>query len=263
MTGKIKENKTNVDRLLAGEQEYNEVHYLPTSKVGLAIVLICIISDYIFFEQIIDYHFTESIMMVRMVAFIMALAIDIIPTILVGCMVKQSKSKLEYVAMVILVLIEFSLFLLNALMRIYDADLIFSTDSTVLQSAMNTVVKVNKGGQKWLALILCIMPVATSVISFMIGVLDNNAFRKTHMEEKALLGILDEMAQVEAEMIEIEHVSKRNFEKYVDEHEKLVLADNQSNRILTYDTLRLTQALAAGHPQAASDIMAKRTTDKS
>ena len=223
--------KNKVRAMLKEKKKKNDVHYLPQGFIPMVLVLTFIASDYIFISQLLEHYFNEAQWRGVVASIIIAIIIDVSPTIIAACLMTKSKQKIHYIGVVALTVVEFALFALLGYVRVNSADLIFSIKSTSLKSA-------------------------TSAILFWYSYDDGNSENRIN-DKIWVTKLYDEMAQDEADRIELQHVIDSDLEGDSDKKLELTIKDVEAYKKITYDRMSILQAIASGNPQAASEIFAR------
>ena len=214
-----------------------------------------IVSDFSFISQLLEYYFVDAVWRGWLASGVLALLADITPTILAACIMIQNKKKIHYVGIDALTTMLAALFAFLGYVRLNSADLIFSLSSTSLVSVVNQTAETSLSaaqiGMSWLFVIL---PIATSILSFIIAAVSDGKAKREYSERVAGANWYDHISMLEAEKIEIEDLISSDFESYVDELKQLALSDNNAEKAIIKNKMKLLQAMAAGKPQAASEI---------
>lgn len=250
--------KNKVRAMLKEKKKKNDVHYLPQGFIPMVLVLTFIASDYIFISQLLEHYFNEAQWRGVVASIIIAIIIDVSPTIIAACLMTKSKQKIHYIGVVALTVVEFALFALLGYVRVNSADLIFSIKSTSLKSATSaakeTALTSGQTGMSWLFVAL---PIATSILSFIIGIMTDGNSENRINDKIWVTKLYDEMAQDEADRIELQHVIDSDLEGDSDKKLELTIKDVEAYKKITYDRMSILQAIASGNPQAASEIFAR------
>lgn len=259
MKNNRKNTMTKIEDIWKTQQDFNEIHYLPKGMAAILLIIAFTCSDFLFIKQIVEYYFTEAEWMIYVSAAIISILIDVSPSILAACIMKKPKKRIDYIGIGVTLTLLALMFILIGGLRINSADLMFSTNSTTLRSAVSEMAgPAVTPGQAWISAVYVVIPVFTSVLSFLIAVMDNNASRVTYADKMAGGSLYDQITQMEAEQIEIGHVLNKDFDSYVDEMEAIALSNNEAENVIALEKLKLAQAMHTGDPQAASEIMARK-----
>lgn len=248
-----------MEKLWKKQWKYKEVHYLPRGIVPIALVLVFIVSDYTFISQLLNFYFYDEAWRGILASITIAILIDVTPTILAVCLMIQTKKRVHYIGIGVLTLMLTVLFGFLAYVRINSSDLIFSIGSSSLISAANTIKDTGiKSGQLGMSWLFVALPIATSILSFIIGVISDNSVKKTYTDKVWSVKFYDDITQIEAAKLELKHVLNNNFDENMDAKYELAISDNKAEEELIYDKLKLMQAFACGNPQAASEIFIRK-----
>lgn len=260
MIGIKKRNSTNIEDVLKKEQYFNEVHYLPKNIWALVLVFFFVFLDSLFIYQIITGYFVEAPKISLASTIGLAILIDVSPSILAGCISVKNKKRIHYAGMIATSVLLLASFLFLAMVRIHSGDMIYSVSSTTIQSALQTTVKetVENKGQQWVTALYCIMPVFTSVLSFMIGVFENSESRELFQRKISGNHLYNEITKKMVNEMEIEAELKRDLMGMNEKKKALVLSDLETDALILKEKIKLQCACAVGTPQALDNMMKKK-----
>lgn len=239
------------------EKDYKEIHYLPRSGVAISLIVAFIISDFCFISQLIEYYFVDEVWRSVLASAVIAIFVDVSPSILAACVMVKKKSKGHYCSIVGILLTLIIIFCSLAYVRLHSVDLIFSISSTSLGSTMNqtadTALTAGQLGMGWLFVFL---PIATSVLSFIISIMSDGT-GKTYKEKMAANDLYDYETLSKIKELELRHVINRDFDGLVNDLEDLEMDDKRMAALILKNKLRLKQAMLASDPQTTDNIFAK------
>jgi len=248
-----------IEEMWKEQQKHKEVHYLPRGIVPVILVIAFIISDYTFISQLLDFYFYDEAWRGILASIVIAILIDVTPVIIAACIMIPHKRKIHYIGIGSLTSMLAALFGFLGYVRINSAELIFSIGSTSLVSAAHNAadmaISPGQAGMSWLFVVL---PIATSVLSFIIGIISDSSLKETYTNKVWGAALYDDITHLEAEKIELKHVLDSDFDGETDAKYALALSDNKAEEELTFDKLKLTQAFACKNPQAAAEIFARK-----
>jgi len=240
-------------------QSYKEVHYLPGGWAAVGLILAFIVSDYTFISQLLEYYFVDEAWRGILASVVLAILADVSPSILAACIMVEPKKKVHYAGIASISAMLVALFSFLGYVRLNSADLIFSISSTSLGSAVNqatdTSLSAGQHGMSWLFVIL---PIATSILSFIISIVSDSNVKKEYTDKLAAKNFDDQITALEVDKIEIQDTMERNFEDYVNDLKQLAIDNHRTDAMIVKDKLKLVQAMASGDPQAADNIFAKK-----
>mgnify|MGYP004661610097 FL=1 len=239
------------------EKDYKGMHYLPRSGVAISLIVAFIISDFCFISQLIEYYFVDEVWRSVLASAVIAIFVDVSPSILAACVMVKKKSKGHYCSIVGILLTLIIIFCSLAYVRLHSVDLIFSISSTSLGSTMNqtadTALTAGQLGMGWLFVFL---PIATSVLSFIISIMSDGT-GKTYKEKMAANDLYDLETLSKIKVLELRHVINRDFDGLVNDLEDLEMDDKKMDALILKNELRLKQAMLASDPQTTDNIFAK------
>lgn len=245
------------DHIKTTEKDYKEIQYLPRSGIAIALILAFIVADYCFISQLLEYYFVDEVWRSVLASAVIAIIVDVSPSILAACIMVKNKSKGHYFGIVSILMTLVAMFTFLGYVRLHSVDLIFSLSSTSLGSAMNqatdTALTAGQTGMGWLFVFL---PIATSVLSFMISIMTDGA-GKTYKDKLAANAFYDYETLAEVKKLELRHVINRDFDGFVNELEALELDDKRTDASILKSKLRFRQAKVASDPQTTDNIFSK------
>lgn len=256
---KLKTRSNRIEDMWKEQENNAKIHYLPRGVVPVALILLFVFSDYMFISQLLDYYFCDEVWKGNLASLVIAAIIDVSPTIIAACIMIKPKKTIHYIGIALLGLIEIILFGVIGYARLNSADLIFSMSSTSLISAANSVEDSSvSAGQTAMSWLFVVLPIATSVLSFVIGIICEGNFSDTYVKKKWKAKIYNKVADDEAAKIELRDVINRQLDKNTDEKHKLAVDNVNAEEQITYDKLKLIHAMACRNPQATSEIFSRK-----
>lgn len=264
MKWKNKKNKKINERIRFEKKKYNlnEVNYFPSSRIGKLLVILFIVSDFMFIWQLVDLYFTENILISIATSFVIACLIDISPSILAGFIAEKEKKFIHYVAMFIIALALIASFVALAFLRFNSEELIYKLDSNKILSLQDQQQNEKldyKPGYMWMSVLFCIIPLFTSIVSFSIGLFENSKNKEIYLNKKYAIKNTEELFNLEANNLELELELKRNLDEMNEKYRKLELDDIQNKKIIAKEFVKFQMAQAVKTPQALTNFMENST----
>lgn len=241
------------------QNQTQAVHILPSGKLAIFLVVFFIAVDFFFLRGIIEYLFTDSELMVNISAIAVAVIIDVSPSVLAGILMIQRKTRIQKTGAIGITIMLLVFFALLAGLRLNASDMVYSTSSTALVSTINGKDEaVAHPAELWMSLVYCLVPVATSVLSFMIGMTQNKKLEEEYQRKISANRLYDEIASRQANVIELEAIIGSDLLGYNQKLKELELSNLEADKQITKERLRLAQALALGTPEGASNMLGNR-----
>lgn len=256
---KFKTKSNRIEDMWKEQENNSKIHYLPRGVVPVILVMLFIFSDYIFISQLIDNYFYDAAWKGVVGSCIISVIIDVSPTFFAAFIMSKSKKLHHYISFVLLLCLDLSIFAFLGVTRLNSADLIFSTGSTSLVSATNSVTESTvSAGQTALSWLFIVLPMATSVLSFIVGIMSDSKSNEKYINKKWKAKVQNMVADDEAAKIELKDVIDRQLGKNTDEKHKLAVDNVIAEELITYDKLKLMHAMACRNPQATSEIFSRK-----
>lgn len=241
----------------------DKIHFFPRSPLILAAILFFIYTDYMFIFQLTDLYFCQAEVLGIICAITIAAVIDLIPSIIASVVNVKHKEKKHYLLIVGLTTILMLVFIGLFAVRWNSSDFIYDTSGTQLSvfSSETELVPAeeNTTGQRAMTILFGLIPMATSMLSFCVSVLDDGREDKGYQKRISVMKCKSELANLEANNLEIQNELKRDYIGRNEILRALEHDDVEQEKIIAKEIIKFQMALAEGTPQGLSNVMEKRT----
>lgn len=235
------------------QKNHDDFHFIPSDFRVFLLVIFFVFSDLMFIHQLVDAYFYDTEVMSWLTSLVVAVLIDVSPTTIAASIGVKNKGPKHYAAIVMATIALILGFVMIGYVRINSSELIFSTNNSSLISASQSVTdkaSIITKGQLGMTLLFVLIPVFTSVLSFVIGILANNDSEKKLTNQLEGYNIYNEISERIANSMEMKMVMDTDFDSYVDEKHKLEVMNAKADKEITMDYMKIMQAIAcAGSPE--------------
>lgn len=261
----FKKNKQNMDireKLLKYEKkDYREsvIEWIPRSPKLLFVLSVFVATDCMVLYQLIEAYHTQNQLISIIMALATALVIDFIPAMLAAILNMPHLEKRHYINSVLLLSILVAVFATIFAVRWNSQDILYSISSTALQSqtgTISTVSDTNTAGMTTMTILLGILPIGTSALSFAVSLYDNKKEKKEYLNNVKEIDIKNELINIEVNNLEIKHeLEQRDHIGYNHKIAELELNNIAQQEIIAKEMVKIMMALKVGNPQALTNLM--------
>ncbi len=209
--------------------------YLPKSPVIFMVIIFIIAMDFVFIKQLTEAYFADTEATIFLSALVIVVCIDLTPSILAGFINMEKKRIRDFVIFGLALIALLTGFMFLAQIRIHSEELIYQTSSMGIDSmnAVDVVGNLNLEGKRWMTYLFCFMPLFTSIISFVISLLDGRDNKKDYIRQLETVRQKSELIDLEGNQHELELELKRDL-----------ISRNNRLREIELDDLQATQTMA-------------------
>jgi len=240
--------------------EYDKFHLFSGNKFLALIVFTFIITDGIFIHQLISEYSYQSRVQSLFCAVTFAIIIDAIPTVMANLLKKKGKDKGHYISIAALGFIVLAVFVVIFMLRWNSQDVLYGVSETrlsLLSDSLNGSNAENEftAGQCTMTILMGLEPIATSILSFCLGYFEHGQSDEEHTKKIKNLQIETELANVDANNLELQNEQSRDLETYDSALRQLAHDDLRQQECITKEYIKMQLAMAQGTPEALSYMM--------
>lgn len=241
------------------ERETDGFRILPHSSTAKWLIFFFIAIDFSFIKQLTDCYFVETWWKTLSSALVVAAIVDIMPSMIAELAKRKHKQWYTYLGITVTALALMAVFTVLFIVRWYSQDLIYETASTqlVVVSSLPTetgAVETETAGRAAMTILFGLIPVVTSVISFLVSYYDDELPGNDSKRLPHLLCLKAHLINAGSSIYELENEMGRDIQGYDDANKALFLDDLNQYKRITREKVKLQIARKRKDPEVLNFI---------
>lgn len=239
------------------------VSLLPRNPIIIVFLILCVITDFSCIYSLYDEAYSQMPILAILITVMFSSIIDIGASLLAGIVKKKIDWKSKKVYKYLSIVLAVTLFVFLGLFFVcrYSNNQLFYDNSTSIEKTgfeeyhtSSSGQKMSKEGKESVNIATCMLPIGTSVLSFVFSLLDGIGYveviknkQRRELEESVLISKL--------RIAELKQQLEVNHEEYVDALSKLEFQINENQKKLALQEVRMKMARSLKNPEALTHFL--------
>lgn len=238
-----------------GSDNGKSFRILPNSMMAKILILFFIVIDFSFIKQLTDCYFVETWWKTLASALVVAVLMDIMPSIMAELAKTKCKTWYTYIEIGITAAVFLVVFAVVFVVRWYSQDMIYETSSTQLQITSSFIAETTEAegetaGRTAMTILFGIIPLVTSIISFFVSYYDEpSADAGKNSRKLHYLYLKAQLINTAGNMEELENETQRDIRGYDDANKALMLDDLNQYRKISCEKAKLKAVIKRKEPE--------------